>query len=442
MDRNSSLWCHQCKQKHDYVLYCTRNCSKKYCTRCVQRHYNEQIEDIEIEQWVCYYCKGVCTCASCRRRRAKETNTKFESHRGKKWRSFDDESPPSKKRKYKPESTSDKEQDERSKDDSNIIETLNNSTIEQTPRRKFLRKKSDEKNFQNSNNSPSFNPDDTQQTSRKPTLFSRRKRVTLKDLIDSHILSSGDELSFRNSNEFAVLLQDGQILWSDITFKSLSTFAKKVAHLVGAGTKGALYNGWRVVYCRGKVMDSYRKKYERSHKTDEIEESSGSFENSDEEDPESAVEPILDSQKEIQVSQSVEENSKSPILESELFSHNYAIQSSPTAETISMNNPHNSPETWWESDAEENDSFTFGSPIFGIFDGLNPAPEEEQDLLIIGNNVKFLDIGDKDLFNITEDAASSNNNQVSTEGEINNTLLRSGQNESVEDFYNGFDSDY
>jgi hypothetical protein len=383
---------------------------------------------------VCYYCQGVCTCASCRRRRAKETNTKFQSHRGKKRRSVEDESAPTKKRKFKlPEPASD---DEKSKDEPNFLDILN-STIEQTPRRK-LRKKSHEKPLQSSNHSsPNHSEDTYSHSSRKPHLSSRRKRVTLKDLIDSHILSSGDELSFRNSEQYAVLLPDGQILWSDITFKSLSTFAKTVAHLVGAGPKGALYNGWRVVYCRGKVMDSYRKKYERAHKTDEIEESSESDdENSlEENDPEFTHDSRKDFPKEIHESQSAEEISNSPMIDSDLFSSKYVNPSSILPENL---------ETWWESDREE-DYDSFNSGLFGFFDiYLNPDlsgnPEEEQDLLIMGNN-EPLDIGDKDFFNMTEEVGSSMISPDITEGEIINTISRSSLNERVEDFYNGFDSD-
>jgi len=443
----SYLWCHQCKQKHDYVFYCTRNCSKKYCTRCVQRHYHVQIEDINISHWVCYYCQGVCSCASCRRRRAKETNTKFESHRGKKRRSADDESAPTKKRKLKLEgSNSDKDPDTKSKDEiSTIMEDLN-GVIEQTPRRKLLRKRTDEKRLQNS-----LNTSITSETcSRKSGMV--RRRVTLKDLIDSHILSSGDELSFRNSDELAILLQDGQILWSDTTFKSLSTFAKSVAHLVGAGTKGALYNGWRVVYCRGKVMDSYRKKYERTienRKTDEIEESSDSKSEEDNSPEDDEPESGPDS----------EDPKMTPIkLETDQPNTDQEGSSSGTfinvkgEESNKEKSSETTTESWWctDSDSEydlDQDPYNFGSPIlFGIYDSYSPLHlEEEQDLLIMGKNDIFLDIRDKDFFNMVsaEDCTPSMVSH-SPEGDTNanGVLIYSSRNESVEDFYNGFDCDY
>jgi len=95
--------------------------------------------------------------------------------------------------------------------------------------------------------------------------ISRKARVTLKDLIDTNILSAGDLLSFSfrgGTDTSAILLQDGQIQWSGTIYKSLSTFVKKVANSLGLRANSALYNGWRVVSCRGKVMDEYRAQYQ------------------------------------------------------------------------------------------------------------------------------------------------------------------------------------
>jgi len=383
----------------------------------------------------------VCSCASCRRRRAKETNTKFQSHRGKKRRGVEEELPPTpKKRKYKPESNYDKE------DDSSIIDSLQ-YTMEQTPRRKLLlRKKQDEKKTTNSTTDDSY-------SNYKPSLTSsasRKRRVTLKDLIDSQILSSGDELSFRNSEELAVLLQDGQILWSDTIFKSLSTFAKSVAHLVGAGTKGALYNGWRVVYCRGKVMDSYRKKYERSldRKNDEIEESEDT--NSAEEDIEvSPDEDGAESPAVVDVDLAKPDRDSEFTSDQEEFTRKIRKSKLDLADEEQMNNSTKedqiSNETWWESDCDE-DYDPFGTSMFGLYDCYSPLnhPEEEPDLLIMGNNQLYLDIGDKDFFNIAEGCGSAiiTNNEGSLNNTMNHAILIYSRNESVEDFYNGYDCDY
>eukprot|EP01128_Nolandella_sp_AFSM9_P010347 TRINITY_DN712_c0_g4_i1.p1 TRINITY_DN712_c0_g4~~TRINITY_DN712_c0_g4_i1.p1 ORF type:complete len:555 (+),score=110.33 TRINITY_DN712_c0_g4_i1:188-1852(+) len=61
------MWCHQCKQKHDDVIICSRQCSKKYCSRCLLRHYDMNIDDIEPETWDCYYCLKSCKCAFCKK---------------------------------------------------------------------------------------------------------------------------------------------------------------------------------------------------------------------------------------------------------------------------------------------------------------------------------------------------------------------------------------
>lgn len=40
--------------------------------------------DIDPDNWVCVYCRQLCCCAFCRKKKAKATNTEFESRRGKK----------------------------------------------------------------------------------------------------------------------------------------------------------------------------------------------------------------------------------------------------------------------------------------------------------------------------------------------------------------------
>jgi len=247
-------------------------------------------------------------------------------------------------------------------------------------------------------------------------------------------------------------------------------FAKTVAHLVGAGTKGALYNGWRVVYCRGKVMDSYRKKYEKSienHKRpDEIEESSESESHDDqpgEEEENNSPEPgeedddldTMDSNKELHSKKDTDEEQEEDL---EVFDHRNTdsygsirtrrnVISFPTVETISNGNSNNNTnedsQSWWTSDSEDEDFdyYNSGLSIFGILDSFSPVNfEEEQDQLIMGDNEIFLDIGDKDFFNIINEESASLI-PTSTEGETNHN---SGIVicESVEDFYRGFDSDY
>jgi hypothetical protein len=86
----SSLWCHQCKQKHADVVYCSRflkgTCSKKYCKGCLARHYNEELNEEDKQTWICIYCRNSCTCASCRRKRGEEAASNSRSGVGRKRR--------------------------------------------------------------------------------------------------------------------------------------------------------------------------------------------------------------------------------------------------------------------------------------------------------------------------------------------------------------------
>lgn len=35
------------------------------------------------DEWICLYCRGLCECAACRKKKAKETNTEYWSKRGR-----------------------------------------------------------------------------------------------------------------------------------------------------------------------------------------------------------------------------------------------------------------------------------------------------------------------------------------------------------------------
>jgi len=69
----AGLWCHQCKKKNRNIIYCSKYnlgfCSKKYCKRCLEKHYNEVFDNIDKKNWICMFCRSVCLCASCRRKR-------------------------------------------------------------------------------------------------------------------------------------------------------------------------------------------------------------------------------------------------------------------------------------------------------------------------------------------------------------------------------------
>jgi len=72
----TSLWCHQCKQKHNDILYCSKfysgSCTKKYCKGCIERHYGQNFSGISKDNWICLFCRNLCVCAFCRRKRGEE----------------------------------------------------------------------------------------------------------------------------------------------------------------------------------------------------------------------------------------------------------------------------------------------------------------------------------------------------------------------------------
>jgi hypothetical protein len=80
--------CHQCKTRRegDELIYCgmshakkgrakkrkaERKCRKKYCARCLLKFYNEPAPvkpaPGEPNTWSCPGCRGLCTCAACKR---------------------------------------------------------------------------------------------------------------------------------------------------------------------------------------------------------------------------------------------------------------------------------------------------------------------------------------------------------------------------------------
>jgi len=75
-----SQWCHQCKQKHSDILYCSKyysgSCTKKYCKGCIERHYNESYNCIDKDKWICLFCRNLCVCAFCRRKRGEDVPKK------------------------------------------------------------------------------------------------------------------------------------------------------------------------------------------------------------------------------------------------------------------------------------------------------------------------------------------------------------------------------
>eukprot|EP01091_Cochliopodium_minus_P010585 TRINITY_DN2840_c0_g1_i1.p1 TRINITY_DN2840_c0_g1~~TRINITY_DN2840_c0_g1_i1.p1 ORF type:complete len:352 (+),score=71.86 TRINITY_DN2840_c0_g1_i1:82-1137(+) len=71
-------WCHQCKMKQTKLYSCVNlwkskkenKCNGKYCGRCIEKHYNENMEELKNNSnWTCYSCQKVCVCAACKRKR-------------------------------------------------------------------------------------------------------------------------------------------------------------------------------------------------------------------------------------------------------------------------------------------------------------------------------------------------------------------------------------
>ena len=55
------------------MRFCAQSCRKKYCARCLIKFYNEipNPKAVKSGEWSCPGCRGLCTCAACRRVRVK-----------------------------------------------------------------------------------------------------------------------------------------------------------------------------------------------------------------------------------------------------------------------------------------------------------------------------------------------------------------------------------
>jgi len=182
----------------------------------------------------------MCTCAFCRKKKAKATNTKFESRRGKK-RSLRCLTTRDGKRRRLYENTD------------------SSSTVEDSD--EFVEEDREDEDEEEEFVGHSPVPTPTIPTPRSSTVDSRlSRRVTLKDLIDAGILADGDEMHFKKTCEFSGILQpDGQISCGGHVCPTLSTFAKYAASELG--TKWSRQNGWCLVYCRSKCLYDLRKEY-------------------------------------------------------------------------------------------------------------------------------------------------------------------------------------
>eukprot|EP01127_Copromyxa_protea_P024391 TRINITY_DN9582_c0_g1_i1.p1 TRINITY_DN9582_c0_g1~~TRINITY_DN9582_c0_g1_i1.p1 ORF type:complete len:581 (-),score=121.59 TRINITY_DN9582_c0_g1_i1:148-1671(-) len=246
-EAKSFEWCHQCKQKHDHVFHCTQDCNKKYCSKCLQRHYGEKDSEIDPSTWVCVYCRQLCCCALCRKKKAKLTNTKFESRRGKK-RTMR----PS-LRGFKKRRIDQSEDASREEDDSDDFVEYGGADEEEDD---FVQESPVTSSSCLSASAPVTSTIRIIGTKEQQ----KCRRVSLKDLMDSGILVAGDEVYFKKTHEYSgVLLPSGQINCQGHICQSLSTFAKFAANEIGA--KWSRQNGWRLVYCRSKCLFDLRRQY-------------------------------------------------------------------------------------------------------------------------------------------------------------------------------------
>jgi len=395
----------------------------------MERHYKEKVEDIKETDWSCYYCQGICSCAFCRRRRAKETNTKFESHRGKKKRihmeSPEDNSP--RKRK-----STDCEKEEFTPQGKK-----NNKDYEQV-----------EKVHKRNNHSRN-----------KPS--PKRRRITLKDLIDHEILLPNDELVFRDT-ELARLLPDGQVQWNQKTFKTLADFTKQASLALGLPLDIVLSpHSWDQVYCRGKVLTLYRQQFlkitdsncyyigdeEDDDFGDDERGDSNSNSNSNSNDEEGDEDTRGTTEDSTGKDESDLERLRDLIEDTVLAGHEIKHRKDKSAEPVTKEEEESSQSSWWLEDEEEevhspvhqlllDDIYLFSVSSTSLCD-------DEKDLLVLGNNRQaFLEIDDKDFFNIssTDESDSSGEERI-----YKNPKNLQSYRETVADFYSGnvgIDSEY
>ncbi|KAK6927970.1 Zinc-finger domain of monoamine-oxidase A repressor R1, partial [Dillenia turbinata] len=75
-DSQNGTTCHQCRQKTmDFAAACkninaNKPCSIKFCHTCLQNRYGEKAEEVvNLEEWICPRCRGICNCSFCMKKR-------------------------------------------------------------------------------------------------------------------------------------------------------------------------------------------------------------------------------------------------------------------------------------------------------------------------------------------------------------------------------------
>eukprot|EP01129_Flabellula_baltica_P000150 TRINITY_DN1018_c0_g1_i1.p1 TRINITY_DN1018_c0_g1~~TRINITY_DN1018_c0_g1_i1.p1 ORF type:complete len:358 (-),score=51.65 TRINITY_DN1018_c0_g1_i1:122-1195(-) len=205
--KSTFLWCHQCKQKHEKVYYCchfqTGACTKKYCKGCIERHYMESADEIDENTWVCMFCRNICTCAFCRRKRGEGS-------------SFISSKPAPDNRRVNSDPV---------------------AVVKTHKKREKL----------------------TNSDSAKPKIISPEVTVTLRDLINTNFLTVGDKIFLAFSSRFCgELLSDGKIYleWCGSTVENLDDFiaCTQSCHRI-------LLDPWNSTICNGQKLVHFRNAY-------------------------------------------------------------------------------------------------------------------------------------------------------------------------------------
>lgn len=80
LDETLVASCHQCHQGNQYVTSSCINGIKgrhSYCILCLQKHYHEDLIEVNAKQnYLCPYCRGICTCSKCKIEKQKKLQIK------------------------------------------------------------------------------------------------------------------------------------------------------------------------------------------------------------------------------------------------------------------------------------------------------------------------------------------------------------------------------
>lgn len=90
-----------------------------------------------------------------------------------------------------------------------------------------------------------------------------RVSVTVRELLRAGVLRAGEEITYKDSAQYAATLRsDGQLALGKRVFSSLSQFATFVAARVDPAARPTdILNGWTTLRCRGLTLEQLRRAY-------------------------------------------------------------------------------------------------------------------------------------------------------------------------------------